>query len=85
MVFGNTNFACPGCRGHGTGFDAGELESVLKASTAGVAVTVPPVALGPGEHAAIERTRAEDPPSLDASHAVEAVAWVVSAIVGLLS
>lgn len=71
---------------HGIWFDTGELESVLNASTTGVAVAVPPVEYGPEEHAAFERIRAENPPSsLDASDAVEPVAWVVSAIVGLLS
>lgn len=73
---------------HGIWFDAGELESVLTASTAGVAVTVPPVEYGPEEHRAIEQVRTQtqtQATSFDESNIIEPVAWVVGAILGLLS
>lgn len=70
---------------HGIWFDAGELEGVLAASTAGVAVTVPPVAYGPEEQLAIERIRTQSPSSLDESDAFEAVASVVWVILRLLT
>ncbi|HWN66882.1 MAG TPA: zf-TFIIB domain-containing protein [Haliangium sp.] len=73
---------------HGIWFDVGELEHVLRASTEGVAVTIPAVEYGPQEREALERIRVEsiqNASSPTVVDAVEAVFWIVRVIVNLLT